>query len=125
MSKKKEKHYQEVRDFISELTTKRPKYVADAQKRAEKYSKQGVIECPMCVDGTHLDILHILPPLNPDPTDEIIDTDWHVKCPKCNHEDYFTVEFRHDQEEFKEMEETMKQQREQRKKQLRKKRKKR
>ena len=117
--KEQAQHYQQVRDAISMLSTKSPKYVKEAKKRAEKYSKDNKIECVICVDGTPLDILHVFPPLNPDPTDKLIDTDWHVKCPKCNHEDLFTTHFSENHAEFKEMK---KQGEQQRKNQQRKKR---
>ncbi|MDE0314661.1 MAG: hypothetical protein OXM61_07160 [Candidatus Poribacteria bacterium] len=119
---KREQHYQEVRSCISKLSTERPQYVKEARERAENYSGSFSIDCVICLDGTKLDILHIFPPINPDPIDSFIDTDLHVKCPKCGHEDWFTIQFRVDQVDFKEM---FKQGKHQRKNQMPKKRRKR
>ena len=79
----------EIHKFIKDLRKHRPDYLAEAKERADDMTSSGhKIRCPIC--ETQLSILHVFPQLtfNVDP---IIDTDWHVKCGNCNHEDLFTV----------------------------------
>ena len=90
-----------IRQAITDLARQRPKYLREAKQRAKRLAKEGKIECPVCNDGTLLDILHVFPPLKPNLDDPILDTDWHVRCLKCGHEDWFTIKFNQDDEQAK------------------------
>ena len=87
----REEHYETVRQAIRELSEERPQYVIEARQRATQMSKTHKINCPICADDTRLDILHVFPPLKRNLDDPLIDTDWHVRCKVCGHEDWFTM----------------------------------
>ena len=79
----------EIHKFIKDLRKHRPDYLAEAKERADDMRSSGyIIRCPIC--KTQLSILHVFPQLTLN-VDPIIDTDWHVKCGNCNHEDLFTI----------------------------------
>ena len=79
----------EIHKFIKDLRKHRPDYLAEAKERAYDMTSSGVkIRCPIC--ETQLSILHVFPQLTFN-VDSMIDTDWHLKCGKCNHEDLVTI----------------------------------
>ena len=89
----------EVRAFITELSESRPQYVKEAKQRAKEQTDAGwVTACPICDDGTMLDTLHIFPPLVQDFDDPKLGSEIHIRCPKCQHEDLFTIAFDEDDE---------------------------
>ena len=80
---------EQVRRVIAGLTLDNPKYVEAAKERAEKCD--GIVDCPICADGTLLDTLHIFPADKVDLDYPMNGTTHHVKCPKCGHEGLFTL----------------------------------
>ena len=84
----------EIHKFIKDLQKHRPDYLAEAKKRADDLTSRGwVVRCPIC--DTQLSILHVFPQLTLN-VDTMIDTDWHVKCGNCGHEDLFTMMYKQD-----------------------------
>ena len=93
------KQRNEVRAYIADLSELRPQYAKEAKQRAKQKIDEGlVVECPMCDDGTMLDILHVFLPLVQDFDDPELDSDIHIRCPKCQHENLFTIVFDMDDE---------------------------
>ena len=79
----------EIHKFIKDLRQHCPHYWAEAKKRADDMRSNGwTVPCPIC--KTELSLLHVFPQLTSN-VDAMIDTDWHVKCGNCNHEDLFTI----------------------------------
>ena len=96
------------RETIADLAKQRPEYLQDAEQRAKRLAKETKLECEFCENRTFFRILHVFPPTNPHVDDPLDAASWHVKCKKCGHDGYFSVQFEKDdprgkalREEFK------------------------
>ena len=77
----------DVRHAINQLKRQSPQLLSAAKDRAKAHADK-VILCDACDDRSKYEILHAFLPSESEQTDPDVQMAFHVKCPKCENEDW-------------------------------------